>query len=160
MKVNRKARRGALRSALSEHAGRGSVAVFDAGRFDAPSTAQAAELLDGWAEGSVVVLLDASEEAAGKSFRNIARVNVMPVGDAGVADVIGAGSLLVSEAALPTLVALAGGAASSSEEPAEPAAPAPAEETSTPPGGDELEEAIPRDDAPEIEDAPDQEDES
>ncbi len=37
-KVNRKARRVALRSALSVHAERGSIAVFDAGAFDAPST--------------------------------------------------------------------------------------------------------------------------
>lgn len=41
-KVNRKARRAALRSALSVHAERGSIAVFDAGVFDAPSTKQAA----------------------------------------------------------------------------------------------------------------------
>src|SRR5438309_622759 len=45
--------------------------------------------------------------AAGKSCRNSARVNAMPVADAGVADVIGAASLLVSEAALPALVARA-----------------------------------------------------
>ena len=49
------------------------------------------------------MLLAESEAAAGKSFRNIARVAVMPVDDAGVADVIGAASLLVSEAALPEL---------------------------------------------------------
>jgi large subunit ribosomal protein L4 len=111
VKVNRKARRGALRSALSEHAGRGSVAVFDASKFTGPSTAQAADLLDAWeaASKSTLVLLDESEADAGKSFRNIARVSVMPVGDAGVADVIGAASLLVSEAALPKLIALAGG---------------------------------------------------
>ena len=47
-KVNRKARRAALRSALSVHAERESLAVFDAGAFDAPSTAQAAELLADW----------------------------------------------------------------------------------------------------------------
>ena len=55
-------------------------------------------------------MLFRSEEAAGKSFRNLAQVAVMPVADAGVADVIGAASLLVSEAALPELVARAGGA--------------------------------------------------
>lgn len=109
LKVNRKARRGALRSALSEHARRGSVGVFDAGRFSEPSTAQAARLLDGWSsDGSVLVLLDAAEEVAGKSFRNIPRVSVIAVEDAGVADVIGAARLLVSDAALPRLVALAG----------------------------------------------------
>src|SRR6516165_904564 len=45
-KVNRKARRAALRSALSVHAERGSLAVFDASVFDAPSTSRAASLLD------------------------------------------------------------------------------------------------------------------
>src|ERR1700749_1395973 len=48
VKVNRKARRAALRSALSLHAGRDSLAVVDAGAFDAPSTKQAAEALEGW----------------------------------------------------------------------------------------------------------------
>src|SRR6202050_3569892 len=49
VKVNRKARRAAFASALSVHAQRGSLAVFDAVKsFDAPSTAGAAELLDDW----------------------------------------------------------------------------------------------------------------
>ena len=110
VKVNRKARRAALRSALSVHAERESLAVFDAGVFDAPATSRAAELLSDWAaDGPTLVLLHADEEAAGKSFRNIPRVAVMPVEDAGVADVIGAASLLVSEAALPALAARAGG---------------------------------------------------
>jgi large subunit ribosomal protein L4 len=114
-KVNRKARRIALRSALSVHAERESLAVFDAAAFDEPSTKQAAELLAGWqAEGSTLVVLDQHEAAAGKSFRNLPRVSVMPVDDAGVADVIGAASLLISQAALPALVARANG------EPAQP----------------------------------------
>jgi len=110
-KVNRKARRAALRSALSVHAERESLAVFDATTFEEPSTSQAADLLLDWeAVSPTLVLLAESEEAAGKSFRNLAQVAVMPVADAGVADVIGAASLLVSEAALPELVARAGGA--------------------------------------------------
>jgi large subunit ribosomal protein L4 len=107
-KVNRKARRAALRAALSVHAGRSSVAVFDASAFSEPSTAQAVELLDDWSQDfPTLVLLDVSEADAGKSFRNIPRIAVMPVENAGVADVIGAASLLVSEAALPALVARA-----------------------------------------------------
>jgi large subunit ribosomal protein L4 len=110
-KVNRKARRAALRSALSAHAGRGSLAVFDAAAFSAPSTSQAADLLADWgADAPTLVVLGSEEAAAGKSFRNIPRVDVMPAGDAGVADVIGAASLLVSQVALPELVARAGGA--------------------------------------------------
>ena len=110
VKVNRKARRGALRSALSQHASLGSVAAFDATAFEEPSTAQAAELLKKWgaATPTLVVLAD-EEAAAGKSFRNLPRVSVMSVSDAGVADVIGAAALLVSQAALPSLVARAVG---------------------------------------------------
>jgi large subunit ribosomal protein L4 len=115
VKVNRKARQAALRSALSVHAERESMAVFDASVFDAPSTKRALGLLDEWLEagaaGSTLVLVDESEAQAGLSFRNLAEVDVMPVGDAGVADVIGAAFLLVSEAALPQLVARARGSA-------------------------------------------------
>jgi large subunit ribosomal protein L4 len=104
-KVNRKERRAALRSALSVHAERESVAVFDAGAFEEPSTAQAVGLLNDWDPAEpVVVVLDREEAAAAKSFRNISRVEAIPVEDVGVADVIGAASLLVSEHALPTLV--------------------------------------------------------
>ena len=111
VKVNRKARRAALRSALSVHAERESLAVFDAATFEQPATSQAADLLLDWeAPTPTLVLLAESEEAAGKSFRNLVRVSVMPVANAGVADVIGAASLLVSEAALPELTARASGA--------------------------------------------------
>jgi large subunit ribosomal protein L4 len=115
VKVNRKARRAALRSALSVHAERESLAVFDAGVFDAPSTKQALALLDEWLSAddtirtrrSTLVVLSEDEVNAGLSFRNLARVEVMPVADAGVADVIGAATLLVSESAMPELVARA-----------------------------------------------------
>ena len=110
VKVNRKARRAALRSALSVQAERASLAVFDAAVFTEPATSQAADLLLDWeAPAPTLVLLSEDEAAAGKSFRNLARVAVMPVADAGVADVIGAASLLVSESALPELVARASG---------------------------------------------------
>ena len=56
------------------------------------------------------MLLGEDEADAGLSFRNLVRVDAMPVSEAGVADVIGAASLLVSEAALPQLVARARGA--------------------------------------------------
>jgi large subunit ribosomal protein L4 len=108
VKVNRKARRRALRSALSEHASRGSLAVFDASRFEEPSTSQAADLLKDWGTDTpTLVVLSDEEAAAAKSFRNLARVDVLPISDAGVADVIRAASLLVSQAALPELSARA-----------------------------------------------------
>ena len=125
VKVNRKARRAALRSALSVHAERESLAIFDAAGFDAPSTKQAVELLDGWLstdhKGSTLVLLSDEEANAGLSFRNLRAVDVMPVADAGVADVIGAATLLVSEAALPQLIARASRASAKATENAEEA---------------------------------------
>lgn len=111
-KVNRKARRAALRSALSVQVDRGSLAVFDATSFDAPSTKAAAKLLADWGQPNpTLVLLDGDEANAGLSFRNLDRVLVLPVEDAGVADVIGAASLLISETALAQITARAIGAA-------------------------------------------------
>jgi large subunit ribosomal protein L4 len=104
VKVNRKARRRALRAALSVHAERGSIAAVDPGKFDTPSTKAAAEAiasLDG--EGSVLVVLTDGEESCVKSFRNLRDVSVMHVDDVGVADVIGHGRLVLSEAALARL---------------------------------------------------------
>ena len=95
---------------------RESLALFDATSFDAPSTADAADLLADWgSNGPWLVLLSEDEANAGKSFRNLARVDVMPVGDAGVADIVGAASLLVSQAALPELVARANASGPSDE---------------------------------------------
>lgn len=104
VKVNRKARKRALRSALSVHAERGSVAVLDAAGFEAPATKEAAAALAKWAAKSpTLVVLTAEEVGAMKSFRNIERVNVIEVGATGVADVIAAASLVVSETALKAL---------------------------------------------------------
>ena len=103
-KVNRKARRRALRAALTVHAERDSVAMFDAGSFSEPSTKGAATVLDKWGAGRpILVLLGPDDEAAAKSFRNIAGVTVTQASAAGVADVIGAASLLISAPALEVL---------------------------------------------------------
>src|SRR5207248_6586144 len=48
VKVNRKARRRALRAALSVHADRGTIAVIDASAFEEPSTKEAAQRLEKW----------------------------------------------------------------------------------------------------------------
>jgi large subunit ribosomal protein L4 len=126
VKVNRKARRAALRSVLSLHAGRGSLAVFDAAAFDEPSTARAAELLQGWGPPTptarTLVVLTEAEAAAGKSFRNLSHAHAIPVDDTGVADLVGAASLLVSQAAMESLVARASGASSAGDADEEEAA--------------------------------------
>jgi large subunit ribosomal protein L4 len=103
-KVNRKEQRAALRSALSLHAGRGSLAVLDAGGFQAPKTRQALDLLEDWGQASpTLVVLSPEESSAALSFRNLARVAVLTAENVGVADLLGAASLVVSEAALQAL---------------------------------------------------------
>jgi large subunit ribosomal protein L4 len=104
VKVNRKARRKAMRAALSVHAERGSVAVLDPAGFETPSTKAAAQALEKWgAKQPTLVVLSGEETGPLKSFRNIDRVTVAEVGAIGVADVIGAASLVLSESALETL---------------------------------------------------------
>jgi len=107
LKVNRKARRAALRSALSLHAERGSIFGLDPSAFDAPSTRQAAELLEDRRGGSVLLVLGPEESAAFKSFRNLAGVTVLLADDCGVADLVGAASVVFSEAALESVTARA-----------------------------------------------------
>jgi large subunit ribosomal protein L4 len=104
VKVNRKARRRALRAALSVHAARGSVAVLDGESFEQPTTKRAAEALEKWAaRRPTLVVLDREEEGAAKSFRNIPGVSVMAASDVGVADIVGHASLVVSQGALELL---------------------------------------------------------
>ena len=101
VKVNRKARRRALRAALSVHAARGTIAVLDGSAFDSPATKQAAEGLEKWgARRPTLVVLDAEEVAVLKSFRNLPEVTVLRASQVAVADVIGHQSLVISQAAL------------------------------------------------------------
>jgi len=104
VKVNRKARRRALRAALSLHAERGSIAAVDPSGFDTPSTKAAVAALDSLdGDGSVLVVLTDGEESCVKSFRNITGVTVVHADAVGVADVVGHARLVISEAALARL---------------------------------------------------------
>src|SRR3954466_8389652 len=57
VKVNRKARRRALRCVLSEHARRGSLGIVDVGQYDTPSTKTAFDALGKFGEGRTLVVL-------------------------------------------------------------------------------------------------------
>jgi large subunit ribosomal protein L4 len=107
-KVNRKEQRAALRSALSLHAERGTIAVLDVGAFTEPRTRRALDLLDDWDPiRPTLVALAEEESTAALSFRNLARVTVLSAQDVGVTDLLGAASLIVSERALESLTARA-----------------------------------------------------
>jgi len=102
VKVNRKAARAALRSALASHAQTGTLGVLDGGSFAEPSTKTAAALVAAWGK-ELPLLVVAVEEEHGliKSFRNLDRVLVTLPSELEVAGVVWARSLLLSEAALP-----------------------------------------------------------
>ncbi len=109
VKVNRKARRAALRGALSSHAANGSLAVLDPSVFEAPSTKQAKAVLEEWGrEAPVLVVAQADEDAVVKSFRNLPRVLVTTPEELEVAAVVWARAVVVTQGALPHVEQRAG----------------------------------------------------
>ena len=103
-KVNRKAAKAALRSALASHAQAGTLAVVSAGDFESPSTKSAKAVLDGAGLATPIVVVCTADEAnVAKSFRNLDRVAVVQPSELEVGAVVWARSLLVSEAALPVV---------------------------------------------------------
>ena len=108
VKVNRKARRAALRGALSDHAANGTLAILDGSGFESPSTRKAAELLSGWGDRPTLVVVTEEEEVLVKSFRNLDRVLVTAPSELEVASLLWARSLVFSEAALPLVLRRAG----------------------------------------------------
>ena len=109
VKVNRKARRSAYRAALTDHAARGTLVLVDGAAFAEPSAKVAARLLEARGmELPLLLVLDEQEEALAKSFRNLERVTLTVPAELTVAAIVGARSLLISQAALPGVNARAG----------------------------------------------------
>ena len=102
VKVNRKARRSALRGALSHHASNGTLGVLDGSGFEAPSTKQAKSLVESWGkELPLLIVATEEEETLIKSFRNLPKSLVTVPSELEVATIIWAQSVLITEAALP-----------------------------------------------------------
>jgi large subunit ribosomal protein L4 len=116
VKVNRKARRAALRGALSDHARNGTLAILDGSGFDEPSTRKAAALLADWGERPTLVVVTEDEVTLFKSFRNLDRVLVTAPAELEVAALVWARSVLVSETALPLVLGRAGATAGEGSE--------------------------------------------
>ena len=108
VKVNRKARRKALRGVLSHHASNGTLAILDASDFDAPSTRKAAVLVASWGERPTLVVVAEDEELVVKSFRNLEKVLVTVPAELEVASLVWARSVLITEAAMPLVLGRAG----------------------------------------------------
>jgi large subunit ribosomal protein L4 len=106
MRVNKKMKRGALRSALTDALSSGKVSVVDELRFDEPKTRRAAEVIQVLElEGSVLLVLPgpSSDGIVERSFRNLASVRVAYVPALGVYEVLAADRVLFTQGALDAL---------------------------------------------------------
>jgi large subunit ribosomal protein L4 len=108
VKVNRKARRSALRAVLSQHAANGTFGVLDGSGFSEPSTRKATELLAQWGkELPLVVVTGPDEPNVSKSFRNLDHAVVITPGELEVGALVWASSVLVTQDALELVKAKA-----------------------------------------------------
>jgi large subunit ribosomal protein L4 len=104
MKVNKKVREQAFRMALGDLVAGGTTRVLSGVEFVEPSAKRAAEII-GKAEMTkpLLVLVGPEELSALKSFRNLAGIRALAVGEAEVQDYVWAKSLLLTEAAVSFL---------------------------------------------------------
>ncbi len=104
MKVPKKMRALALRSALTDRASEGRVAVIDRFSFDTPKTKDAMKVLEALGvSGKALVVLDTVDLVAGKSFRNLTTVHVITVDQINTHDVIAADWVVFTQAAIERL---------------------------------------------------------
>jgi large subunit ribosomal protein L4 len=106
MRVNKKMKRGALRSALTDALRSGKLAVIDDLVFAEPKTRQAAGIIDALElDGRLLLVLPGPSEdgAVEKSFRNIPAVRIAYVPSLGTYEVIAADRVLFTQAALDAL---------------------------------------------------------
>jgi large subunit ribosomal protein L4 len=106
MRVNKKMKRGALRSALTDALTSGKVSVVDELSFDEPKTRRAAEVIEALElEGAVLLVLPgpSSDGIVERSFRNLASVRVAYVPALAVYEVLAADRILFTQGALDAL---------------------------------------------------------
>jgi large subunit ribosomal protein L4 len=107
VRINKKMKKGALRSALSDAVTSGKLAVIQELSFDAPKTADAAKILTALElSGKVLLVLAEPDDTVERSFRNLPRVRLSYSRSLSVYDVLAADRVLFSK---PALEALAGG---------------------------------------------------
>ena len=103
MRVNKKMKRGALRSALTDALTSGKLSIVQDLAFDEPKTKTAAEVLDTLELAGRVLLVLPSPSDSGaveKSFRNIRGVRIAYARSLGVYEVIASDHLVITESAL------------------------------------------------------------
>jgi len=101
MKVNRKMRAVALRSALSDRAREGRIAVIDQFGYADPKTKDALRTLEALGvSGKSLIVLEGVDMVVGKSFRNLETVHVITVDQLNTYDILNADWIVFTQAAL------------------------------------------------------------
>src|SRR5207247_980840 len=104
MRVNKKMKKAALRSALTDTATSGKLALVDRLEFDGPSTRDAVAVLDALGLGGrVLLVIAAPDETLEKSFRNLPFVRIDYPGNLSTYDLLYADRVLFTVGALESL---------------------------------------------------------
>lgn len=101
--LNKKLKRLALKSVLSDKAAKNAVYVVDGLDFEAPKTKDAVKLLSALGAGKSLVITDGVKPNVVLSARNIPGVLTTPADILSVYDIVNAKSLVVDKAALATI---------------------------------------------------------
>ena len=92
----------ALRSALSDRAGEGRIAVVDRWTFEVPRTKEAVSVLEALGlAGRILVVVGPEDVVAERSFANLPRVQVLPASELNTYDVLRSDWVLFTDATLP-----------------------------------------------------------
>jgi large subunit ribosomal protein L4 len=104
LRVNKKMKRGAIRSALTDALQSGKLAAVDELAFERPKTADAAKVLAALElSGKVLLVLAEPSDTVERSFRNLPSVRIAYAPSLGVYEVIAADHLLFTTTALDVL---------------------------------------------------------
>lgn len=100
-KLNKKVRRLALKSALSQKVAEGNLIVLDQLTFDAPKTKEFAKVLTNLnVDSKVLVVMDTDNDFATLSARNLPHVTVLGENGLNVLDIVSNNKLVLTQAAL------------------------------------------------------------
>lgn len=102
LRVNKKEKVLALRSALTDRRAGGNLVVLDGLDFEEPKTARAVELLDtvGLGGRKLLFVVDGLEEAAIKSFRNLPAVHLITFDQLNTYDVLNSDTVVFTRDSL------------------------------------------------------------
>jgi large subunit ribosomal protein L4 len=114
LRVNKKMKKGALRSALTDALQSHKLVILEDLSFEEPKTKQAAEVLDALElDGKVLLVLPAPSDtgAVEKSFRNLEGVRIAYAKSLGVYEIVAADRVVLTQGALDVVEAASAGAA-------------------------------------------------